>query len=46
MLGGPPDPEAAAGVAMTDGKGHGRHVRQGLIGFVTGRRSKWLIVIL
>ncbi|WP_435228229.1 MMPL family transporter [Streptomyces sp. Tue6028] len=27
---------------MTDGQG--RHVRQGLIGFVCGRRSKWLIV--
>ncbi|MFF1453496.1 MMPL family transporter [Streptomyces sp. NPDC058274] len=27
---------------MTDGKE--RHVRQGLIGFVCGRRSKWLIV--
>ncbi|WP_371672766.1 MMPL family transporter [Streptomyces sp. NBC_00289] len=31
---------------MTDGKDHGRHVRQGLIGFVTGHRSKWLIVAL
>ncbi|WP_316761025.1 MMPL family transporter [Streptomyces herbicida] len=25
---------------------HGRHVRQGLIRFLTGRRSKWLIVAL
>ncbi|MGW7408740.1 MMPL family transporter [Streptomyces sp. NPDC054833] len=25
---------------------HGRHVRQGLIKFLTGRRSKWLIVAL
>ncbi|MCX4879457.1 MMPL family transporter [Streptomyces sp. NBC_00847] len=31
---------------MTDGKGHGRHVRQGLIGFLTGHRSKWVIVAL
>jgi len=31
---------------MTDGKDHGRQVRQGLIGFVTGHRSKWLIVAL
>ncbi|MCX5419433.1 MMPL family transporter [Streptomyces sp. NBC_00078] len=31
---------------MTDGKGHGRHVRQGLIGFLTGQRSKWVIVAL
>ncbi|MET7453625.1 MMPL family transporter [Streptomyces sp. NPDC005574] len=31
---------------MTDGRDHGRHVRQGLIGFVTGHRSKWLIVAL
>ncbi|MGW1212013.1 MMPL family transporter [Streptomyces sp. NPDC002499] len=30
----------------TDGKGHGRHVRQGFIGFVTGHRSKWVIVAL
>jgi putative drug exporter of the RND superfamily len=30
----------------TDGKGHGRHVRQGLIGFLTGHRSKWVIVAL
>ncbi|MGW3292106.1 MMPL family transporter [Streptomyces sp. NPDC001002] len=31
---------------QTDGKGHGRHVRQGFIGFVTGHRSKWVIVAL
>ncbi|KAB1150779.1 MMPL family transporter [Streptomyces luteolifulvus] len=31
---------------MTDGIDHGRHVRQGLIGFITGHRSKWLIVAL
>jgi RND superfamily putative drug exporter len=30
----------------TDGKGHGRHVRQGLIGVLTGHRSKWVIVAL
>lgn len=42
MLVGSPAPEAATGVAMTDGKE--RRVRQGLIGFVCGRRSKWVVV--
>ncbi len=48
MLGGPPAPRAAMGGAMKDARSddHGRHVRQGLIRFLTGRRSKWLIVAL
>ncbi|MFE9839624.1 MMPL family transporter [Streptomyces sp. NPDC005551] len=40
--GGPPARDTTAGVAVTAGRE--RRVRRGAIGFVCGRRSKWLIV--